>query len=136
MENDSIRAIGTDTLVDIWIDGKIRAISVSQEAIGAFLGFDQAGGMAERDRSEFVRAHLPLLVTAARARLRDTDPDADIVAIDLGHLPRPDGLSGDRRKTQRRKDERRKPASAQPQQPERRRRDRRQDDRRTTPKSE
>ena len=24
MENDSIRASGTDTLVDIWIEGKIR----------------------------------------------------------------------------------------------------------------
>ena len=41
MENDSIRSVGSDTLVDIWIDGKMRSLSVSLEAIGAFLGFDR-----------------------------------------------------------------------------------------------
>jgi hypothetical protein len=136
MENDSIRATGTDTLVDIWIDGKIRAISVSQEAIGAFLGFEQATAMSERDRSEFVRAHLPLLVTAARAQLRES-PDADDISIGLGDLPRADGKSGDRRNTQRRTDERRKSASPGRPPIERRRRDRRQSERRTiTPTAE
>ena len=48
MENDSIRSVGSDTLVDIWIDGKMRSLSVSLEAIGAFLGFDKAAGMSER----------------------------------------------------------------------------------------
>jgi len=28
MENDSIRASGTDMLVDIWIEGKRRSISI------------------------------------------------------------------------------------------------------------
>ena len=61
MENDSIRSSGTDTLIDLWIDGKIRSICVTQEAIGAFLGFENATGMSDRDRCEFVRAHLPLV---------------------------------------------------------------------------
>lgn len=137
MENDSIRASGTNTLVDIWIDGKVRAISVSQDAIGAFLGFDQTGGMTERDRCEFVRGHLPLIVTAAKARLRDSDFNADAVAIDVGQLPRPDGASGDRRKAERRKEDRRKVARPRSGQLERRRRDRRQGERRVkTPKPE
>jgi hypothetical protein len=137
MENDSIRTSGTNTLVDIWIDGKVRAISVSQDAIGAFLGFDQAAGMTERDRCEFVRGHLPLIVTAAKSRLRDSEFNADAVAIDVGQLPRPDGASGDRRTAERRKEDRRKVARPRSDQTERRRRDRRQGERRVkTPKPE
>ena len=70
MENDSIRSVGSDTLVDIWIDGKMRSLSVSLEAIGAFLGFDKASSMSERDRCEFVRTHLPVVVAAAKQRLQ------------------------------------------------------------------
>ena len=133
MENDSIRTIGTDTLVDIWIEGKIRALCVSHEAIGAFLGFDQAKDMAESDRCEFVRTHLPLIVTAAKARLAETGFDAEAVTIDVGQLPRPDGKPGDRREDDRRKGERRRIDVPRRGQAERRRSDRRQSDRRTKP---
>ena len=131
MENDSIRPNGTNTLVDIWIDGKLRAITVSQEAIGGFLGFDRMAGMSDDDRCEFVRTHLPLVVTAAKARLRDTDPTAGAVVIDAGELPRADGRPAERRKTERRKGDRRKDGKPGPEQPERRRSDRRKGQRRT-----
>lgn len=137
MENDSIRPSGTDTLVDIWIDGKMRSLCVSQQAIGAYIGFDQAKGMSERDRCEFVRTNLALVVKAAKERLRDTDVTADNVALDVGQLPRADGVSGDRRKVDRRKTERRKasvPRAAGL--PDRRRGDRRQGQRRTPPKAD
>jgi hypothetical protein len=133
LENDSIRTIGTDTLVDIWIEGKIRALCVSHEAIGAFLGFDQTRDMTESDRCEFVRTHLPLIVTAARTRLAETGFDVEAVTIDVGQLPRPDGKPGDRREDDRRKGERRKMSLPRRGQPERRRNDRRQGDRRTKP---
>src|SRR5579884_3783805 len=133
MENDSIRASGTYALVDVWIDGRVRWICVSQEAIGAFLGFEQAAGMADQDRCEFVRDHLPLVVTAAQARLRGGDPHANTVIIEGGELPRPDGGSGDRRKGERRKTQRRKPDRPRGDQTERRRRERRQGERRTKP---
>ena len=137
MENDSIRSSGTNTLVDIWIDGKIRSICVSQPAIGAFLGFEEATSMSERDRCEFVRTHLPLLVTAAKNRLRETDAAVDTVIIDIGDLPRPDGRTGDRRKAGRRKTERRTTKRPIVDQPERRRGDRRQRERRSpSPKEE
>lgn len=136
VENDSIRPSGTNTLIDIWIDGKIRAICVSHEAIGSFVGFEQAAGMSEDDRCEFVRTHLPLVVKATMARLRDSDPTADRVVIDGGQLPRPDGRSGDRRKSERRTDQRRKAERPRGVQTERRRRDRRQGERRTKPRSE
>jgi hypothetical protein len=135
MENDSIRASGTDTLVDIWIDGKLRAISVAQEAIGAYLGFDQAADMSDNDRCEFVRTNLPLVIKAAKARLRETGPTADTVIIDVGHLP--EGRVGDRRRLDRRKAERRK-VDRPITHPDRRRGDRRKGQRRTrstTPKS-
>jgi len=133
MENDSIRSSGTSTLVDIWVDGKVRAISVSQAAIGAFLGFEEAHSLSERDRCEFVRNHLPLLVTAAQNRLRETDVTSDTVSIDVGDLPRSYGRTGDRRKANRRKTDRRKIAQPRGNQPERRKSDRRQRERRTSP---
>ena len=130
MENDSIRSSGTNTLVDIWIDGKMRGICVSHEAIGAYLGFDRTGGMSGDDRCEFVRSHLPLVVTAAKARLRETDAAADLVVIEAGELPRRDGQTGDRRKADRRKNDRRKSSLPKGERPERRRSDRRQRERR------
>ena len=136
MENDSIRSSGTNTLVDIWVDGKVRAICVSQAAIGAFLGFDEASNLSERDRCEFVRNHLPLLVTAAKNRLGNSDVTSDTVTIDVGDLPRADGRTGDRRKTNRRKTERRKTNQPRGNQPERRKSDRRQRERRTSPPSQ
>jgi hypothetical protein len=137
MENDSIRASGTNTVVDIWINGKLRAICVSREAIGAFLGFERAAGMSDDDRCEFVRTHLPLVVTAAKTRLHETNPDAATVIIDVGQLPRSDGRAGDRRKDERRKEDRRKTdrPKGDPPQPDRRRGDRRSGQRRTSPKS-
>lgn len=130
MENDSIRASGSDTLVDMWIDGKLRALSVSHEAIGAYLGFERSAGMSDNERCEFVRTNLPLVVTAAKARLREAGPAADTVAIDVGHLPRADGLAGERRQGDRRKGERRKSQRPRGDQPDRRRGDRRTGERR------
>jgi hypothetical protein len=135
MENDSIRSSGTDTLIDLWIGGKLRAISVTHEAIGAFLGFAQAAGMSDKERCEFVRTHLPLIIAGAKVRL-STDPAANAITIDAGQLPRPDGRAGDRRTTERRKDERRKSDRPQtdPSKPDRRRADRRTGDRRRSPR--
>lgn len=133
MENDSIRSVGSDTLVDIWIDGKMRALCVSQEAIGAFIGFERAASMSDLDRREFVRTHLPLVLAAAKARLTDAGADADALTIDVGQLPRSDGRSGERRARDRRKSERRKLNLPRPGQSERRKSDRRTGDRRTRP---
>ena len=133
MENDSIRSVGNDTLVDIWIEGKMRALCVSQEAIGAFLGFERAGRMSDLDRREFVRTHLPLIISAAKSRLAEVGADVDAVTIDVGQLPRGDGQSGERRQRDRRKTERRQMKLPRPGQPERRKGDRRQGDRRSKP---
>jgi hypothetical protein len=132
MENDSIRASGTDTLVDIWIDGKIRAIRISQEAIGAYLDFDRMARMGDDDRCGFIKNNLSLVLSAAKARLRN-DPTAGMIMIDAGDLSRPDGKATDRRKGERRKTERRKSARPASGQPERRRTDRRRGERRTRP---
>jgi hypothetical protein len=136
VENDSIRASGSSTLVDIWIDGKLRAICVSREAIDGYLGFDRTGGMTDDDRCEFVRTHLPLVVSAAKSKLGETDPAADAVVIEGGQLPKADeGAGGDRRKTERRKAERRKTSRPKDALPhgERRRGDRRKSVRRRPP---
>ena len=55
--------------------------------------------MSDKDRCEFVRTHLPLIIAGAKTRLQATDSGADAVTIDAGQLPRTDGRAGDRRKT-------------------------------------
>jgi hypothetical protein len=128
MENDSIRPSGSSTLVDIWIDGKVRAICVSRAAIEAHLRLppDEAAAMTENDRCEFVRTHLPAVIAAAKARLSDMAPGADSILIDGGQL----GGGGKERRsgTDRRKSgERRGRKRLGP--------DRRKADRRSPPKS-
>lgn len=132
MENDSIRASGTDTLVDVWVDGKLRAICITREAIETFAGFDGTSGVSEASRCEFVRTHLPQVVSAARTQLADGDPAANEIIIAAGHL----GGASDRRKAERRKTDRRKGKAAATKLPhgERRRSDRRSGERRRPPK--
>ena len=137
MENDSIRASGTNTLVDIWIDGKIRAICITQEAIGAYLDFDRVAGMSDDERCDFVKNNLALVLKSAKTRLRETDPTASSILLDAGHLPRPDGKATDRRRGDRRKGDRRKVKRPLGDQPERRRSERRHGERRSrSPKPE
>ena len=124
MENDSIRASGSETLVDIWVEGRLRAIAIMREAI------EEAGGVnsasSESARCEFVRTHLSQIVTAAKAKLREGNADLDVIAIDRI------GAAKDSRKGERRKGERRKITrdTAKPAQGERRHEERRKKDRR------
>jgi hypothetical protein len=137
MENDSIRASGGNTLVDVWIEGKLRGISVSRGAIETFLALTphQAAAMSENDRCEFVRTHLPIVLTAAKLQLREMNSAADSVSIDSGQLGSTGrGRVGDRRRTERRKTERRNPnGSDPPRVGDRRRSERRTRERRKTP---
>jgi hypothetical protein len=130
MENDSIRASGSNTLIDIWVEGKLRAICVTRPAIETFLGPKAPAEMTEDDRCEFVRTHLPQVVAAVRAKLRG-DSAADSVVIDSGQL----GPVADRRKGERRKTDRRKSAKSADALPhgERRRSQRRGGERRKSP---
>ena len=79
MENDSIRSSGSNTLVEIWVNGALRGITVTRQAIDAFVGQSAGDDMTDEDRCEFVRTHLPLVVTAAKARLRETPHDVENV---------------------------------------------------------
>jgi hypothetical protein len=111
MENDSIRSSGESTLVTIWIEGKLRNISISRGAVETFLKLPphRAGTLTEDDCREFVRTHLSLVTAAARNQLLSTDPDAETVVIDGGQIGR-DGAprTGERRSGDRRKGDRRK----------------------------
>ena len=88
MESDSIRASGDDTLVDVWINGKLRRLAVSRAAIETFLALppERAATMSEGERCEFVRTHLPEVLTAAKEQLRGGSPAADDISIEAGQL--------------------------------------------------
>ena len=106
MDNDSIRSVGATTLVEIWIDGKLRSICVTRAAIEESLGLapDQAKALSDDDRCEFVRQHMAAVVKAARDWLRDGHAEASSIIIDTGQLPRKGAPRvGDRRKGERRK---------------------------------
>lgn len=111
MENDSVRTMGDSTLVDLWIDGKFRAITISRQAIEARLQLapGAAASMSETDRREFVRTHLSLVVRAATDLLH-ARPGAESIVIEAGQLGTDlPGTPGERRNsTDRRKGERRK----------------------------
>jgi hypothetical protein len=128
MENDSVRTSGANTLVDMWIKGKLRSISISREAIDDFLRLppDRAAATSDHDRREFVRTHLTLVMTAAADLLRNTEPSADTVRIGVGQLggqttAQAGRLTSDRRREDRRKGDRRKINLGPPRSGERRR---------------
>jgi hypothetical protein len=127
MESDSIRASGSNTLIDLWVEGKVRAVCVTRAAIERFLGRQAPIAMSDEDRSEFVRMHLSQVVTAVKTKLR-SDPAAESVIIESGDL----GASSERRKGERRKGERRKVTTPVESLPhgERRKGERRKSDRR------
>ena len=110
MENDSVRTTADSTLVDLWIDGRMRTINVSRQAIESFLGLslDGKAALSETDRQEFVRTHLALVLSAATAQLR-AEPDARSIVIGPGQLggaapaDARERRTGDRRKGDRRK---------------------------------
>ena len=124
METDSIRTSGENTVVDIWIDGKMRSVSVSGDAIAAFLRLppDKAVAVSDEDRREFVRMHLDLVVNKARDRLRGMDPGVSAIVIDAGPGRGQAGAeSSGRRGGDRRKGDRRKANFGPPASGERRR---------------
>ena len=100
--------MGDRTLVDLWIDGKFRAISVTRRAIEVYLRLppDRGTILTEDDRREFVRTHLSLVVQAASAQLR-ADPDAEAVTIEAFQPSAATASPAERRQGDRRKGERR-----------------------------
>ena len=129
MDNDSIRSVGGNALVEIWIEGRLRSICVTGAAIQEALGLlpNQLPALSDNERCEFVQKHMASVVAAARNRLRD-DPDASTIVIDTGHLSRRGARRmGERRKTDRRKADRGRPEG------DRRIRQRRTTDRRRPP---
>ncbi len=116
MESDSVRTTGDSTLVDLWIEGKFRAITISRQAIEAYLHIPpDSDGLGETERREFVRTHLSLVVAAASARLR-ADPDEERIVIEAGQLGgKASAPAGERRNGgDRRKGDRRKKISGRP----------------------
>ncbi|HEX4800069.1 MAG TPA: hypothetical protein VFU91_02715 [Sphingomicrobium sp.] len=113
MENDTVRSMGESTLVDVWINGKMRSVCVSRGAIESFLQLpaDASSKMSDDERREFVRTHLAIVVAAAKEQLAATNPNADSILIDAGQIGARDKggnfverrRGGDRRKGHRRK---------------------------------
>jgi hypothetical protein len=124
------------TLVDVWIDGKLRSISVGRDAIAKMLQLppDRAAGMTDDECRDFVRTRLSLIAGAAKDRLQGTNASADAVTITAMDLSGGGAAKvAERRKGDRRKRERRAPGQAAGRIGDRRQTDRRKADRRTTP---
>ena len=133
MENDSIRTAGEMTLVDVWIEGKLRSISVAREAIARLRQVPPDRALSDEECREFVRTRLALVAATAKDRLRATDPSAEAVTISAELVEAgEEGSVAERRKTDRRKRERRAPGQPGGRIGDRRQGDRRKADRRKT----
>jgi hypothetical protein len=89
VENDFVRAFGDDTIVDLWVEGSSRAVTVPRRTIEWFLkgpDFD-ATAMTRVDYRDFVRTHLRLISNAAAVQLR-ANPWLEKVEIRPGELGR------------------------------------------------
>jgi hypothetical protein len=100
--------MGSRTLVDLWIEGRSRAIIITRHAIEGYLNLppDRASILTEDDRREFVRTHLSLVAQAASERVR-ADPQAETVTIDAFQPDAASRSPAERRQTDRRKGDRR-----------------------------
>jgi hypothetical protein len=117
MESDSLRSSGDFTVVDMWVEGKLRSISVSAAAIDSFLRLPRgASTMTDDDRREFVRTHLAQIVAAAKTQLQSMDPTSYTIFIDAPDTePEGNKSASDRRRSgERRKGDRRKVNKAVP----------------------
>lgn len=87
MENDSIRTNGEHTVVELWLQGRMRAVTIPRITIEGYLqrGRQHGGAMSEDDRTEFVRTNLKLVVDAALTRLK-VDGQAAAIVIGPGQL--------------------------------------------------
>jgi hypothetical protein len=112
MESDSVRSTGEFTDVDMWVEGKLRCVSLTRDAIDGFLRLspERAAALTDEDRREFVRTHLGQIVAAAKFQLQSVDPTADNIVIGSVQSSAPSAeVSGDRRRGgDRRKGDRRK----------------------------
>ena len=128
MEGDTIRTSGTATLIDLWVEGRMRQLVVTREAIAAALGTERAAAMSEAERCEFVRTRLPLIQDAARTAAREGGEGLTRIALAAACLVDPSlGAGGERRRSARRSGDRRKEIAPGKEPPfgERRRADRR-----------
>ena len=110
LEGDTIRASGTNTMVDLWLVDRVQPICITREAIAANVGFATAERMGEDERCRFVRDNLALVVTAAKSVLEVNGPDCARIELDGQSLVQGAGAGAgeDRRKSNRRFAERRR----------------------------
>lgn len=128
MEGDTIRTSGTATLIDLWVEGQMRELVVTREAIAAAVGAERAAAMSEAERCEFVRTRLSLIQDAARTAAREGGEGLTRITLAAACLVDPSlGSGGERRRSARRATDRRKAAASAKDLPfgERRRTDRR-----------
>lgn len=108
MEGDTIRTSGSDTLIDLWVEGRVRQIVVTREAIAATLGADMASNMDEAQRENFVRQRMKLVQAAARTAVAER-PALERIVIRAAALVDPYlGGGGERRRSDRRIGDRRR----------------------------
>ena len=89
MENDVVRTSGEDAIVDLWLEGGFRAVTISGAAVKAYLNIapEEAASVTEIERREFVRTHLGLISRAALNHIRK-EPAANRIVIGPGELGR------------------------------------------------
>lgn len=89
--NDSLvvrSAAGGNTIFDIWVDGKLRLVVVTRDAIEDHLRLppDAAAEFGPQHRVKFVQNNLHAIIAAARLNLRNGEPDTHVITIRSGNI--------------------------------------------------
>lgn len=103
MEGDTIRGSGGNTLIDLWIDGAMRQIVITREAVAAAAGAERAAAMSEGERCDFIRTRMALVQAAARGAVAEGGRDLGRITLKAACLVDPSlGPGGERRRADRR----------------------------------
>lgn len=96
MESDAVRTVGDEAVVQMWVSGQFRSVSVPRSAIIAFLRLtpDRAVMMTDEEVRDFLRRNLRLVAAAAADALRDMHPNAPSVTLDAELLRKHGGEPG------------------------------------------
>ena len=79
---------GGNTIFDIWVDGKLRLVAVTREAIEDHLRLppEAAAEFGPQHRVKFVQNNLHAIIAAAKLNLHNSEPDTHVITIRSGNI--------------------------------------------------
>lgn len=74
---------GDNIIFDMWVEGKLRLVAVTREAIEDYLRLppEAAANFSPQDRVQFVQNNLSVIIAAAKWKLRNGQSEGHVIMI-------------------------------------------------------